>query len=310
VAQSWPEVAVVATPSNAAALEEWLFAAGALSVTYRDEHDGTENSQPVLEPAPGEVRLWQHITLVGLFAQNQSVDSMHAALQQAAAEQALELPNFTLERLADAAWERVWMRDFVPMQFGPKLWICPSHCAPVDAAAVNILLDPGLAFGTGTHATTAQCLRWLGEQTAASGPPLSQQQVIDFGCGSGVLAIAAARLGAEAVYAVDIDPQALIATEHNAAANGVAAQITVGEPGLVDNLQADVVLANILYQPLMTLAETFAACVRPRGRLIMSGVLDAQAASLSMRYNPAFSFEPTVTQDGWALLAATRRADR
>lgn len=307
MATAWPEVNVPATSATADMLEAWLFAAGALSVTYRDERDGVAGSQPVLEPAPGEVRLWQHITLVGLFAQEHDSHALHGMLQQAAVEQALDLPAYQMQQLPDTVWERSWMSDFAPMQFGPKLWICPSHCKPQDASAVNIKLDPGLAFGTGTHATTAECLNWLGRRTGATTLPFSGQQVIDYGCGSGVLAIAAACLGAQTVWAVDIDPQALIATRSNACENGVEERIVVGEPALVNKLQADVVLANILYQPLMTLAEAFAACVRPGGQLVMSGVLDEQAASLCLRYNSAFDFAPTVSRDGWALLMATRR---
>ncbi len=301
--QDWPEVAVQATPATAEQMEAWLFAAGALSVTYLDE-----SGEPILEPAPGEIRLWDQITLTGLFMQGRSAEELHTALQLAAAGENLDVPGYTLQRLPDEFWERSWMRDFKPMQFGPRLWICPSHCTSIENA-VNVMLDPGLAFGTGTHPTTALCLQWLGRNTADTEQPMSTLCVLDYGCGSGVLGIAAALLGAREVWAVDIDQQAIDATRRNADANGMSQKMTVGNPLIVKHLLADVILANILYQPLLALADLFAAAVRPGGNLVLSGLLQDQIEPLCLRYNACFIFEPTITQQGWALLSATRRFD-
>ncbi len=301
----WPEVAVQATQDSVAAIERWLFAAGAISVTYKDQAD-----QPILEPEPGEVCLWDAIILVGLFAQNQATDDLHSALLLAAAVQDLDPPAYQVHQLTDTPWERSWMSNFAPMQFGPRLWIVPSHFAPVDSQATNILLDPGLAFGTGTHDTTALCLQWLGRTTDATAEPFSGQQVVDYGCGSGVLAIAAAKLGAQLVWAVDIDEQALVATRQNADSNGVLDSIIVGKPDILpDLLRCDVLLANILCKPLIALADDFAKFVRPGGCLVLSGILEEQIEALRLRYNMDFELEPPLVQQGWVLMRATRRPE-
>ncbi len=298
----WPEVAVVATPDSVDALEQWLFAAGAVSVTYCDKND-----QPILEPAPGEMRLWDDISLIGLFAQAQDIDSLTSALHLAAFGEGISLPDYELRVLADTVWERAWMRDYQPMQFGPKLWVCPSHKPPPDSDAVIVHLDPGLAFGTGTHETTAQCLDWLGRETQTNRKPLMGAVVVDFGCGSGVLAIAAAKLGAKAVYAVDIDEQALQATRQNAADNGVLDKLLISQPEALQLVNADLILANILFEPLTTLSERFAGMVRSGGVLLMSGILEEQVAPLCMGYNKWFDIEPATARNGWALITASRR---
>lgn len=298
----WPEVAVVACPETAAALEDWLFLAGAVSVTFQDKND-----QPILEPAPGEMRLWDDISLIGLFAQAQDPDSLISSLLLAAHSSGLAMPDYELRVLPDAIWERAWMQDYQPMQFGPKLWVCPSHIAPPDAGAVNIRLDPGLAFGTGTHATTALCLGRLGRDTEALRQPFDGSIVVDFGCGSGVLAIAAAKLGAKMVYAVDIDEQAILATSQNADENGVLDKVTISQPDALMLDNADVIVANILFEPLTTLSERFANMLRTGGMLMMSGILEEQVDELNISYNKWFEFEPATVRNGWALMAATRR---
>ena len=297
----WPEVAVAATPETVEHLEQWLFDAGAVSVTYQDSND-----QPILEPAPGEMRLWDEITLVGLFAQAQDIDALTSALYLSAYAAQLQLPDYEIRVLADAVWERAWMQDYQPMQFGPKLWVCPSHKAPPDKDAVNIHLDPGLAFGTGTHATTALCLSWFGQFAAESESPLNHATVVDYGCGSGVLAIAAAKLGATAVYAVDIDEQAILATRQNAADNGVLEKLLISQPDALQLHNADVIVANILFEPLTSLSDRFAGMLRTGGRLLMSGILEEQVAELGMRYNKWFDLEPATARNGWALITATR----
>jgi ribosomal protein L11 methyltransferase len=302
----WPEVVIAATNDTAERYEQWLFAAGAVSVTYQDKND-----QPILEPAPGEMRLWDDIQLVGLFAQGENTESIHAALLLSAAAMGLAAPTFELRILQDAVWERAWMQDYQSMQFGPKLWVCPSHCANPDQDAVIVHLDPGLAFGTGTHETTDQCLQWLGRNTQQSSTPLSGLNVLDYGCGSGVLAIAAALLGAPSVIAVDIDQQALDATQQNASDNGVLQQLQIGYPDdaelLPQSAQFDLILANILFEPLTHLAERFAGLVRPGGQLVMAGMLSEQVAPLSMSYNKWFEIAPETDKNGWALMTATRR---
>lgn len=312
---SWPEVGVRATPASAEALERWLLEAGALAVTLHDARDDDDIAHAVLEPAPGEVRLWDHLTLVGLFAQGMSDVALAEALGRAAtslADDAPGLPEYRISRLADSVWERAWMADFAPMRFGPRFWVCPSHHALVDETAVTLRLDPGLAFGSGTHATTAQCLEWLGGDTGRTLSPFEGLHVVDFGSGSGVLAIAAALLGAARVHATDIDPQALAATASNAAANGVGERVTVCSPAalaasLGGAAPVDILLANILFGPLEALADTFAALVRPGGSLVLSGLLGTQVDAVRLRYNSRFDFGPGRSRDGWALLEATRR---
>lgn len=299
-ADSWPEVRIATTVEHAEAVEAWLFAAGALAVTLRDEHD-----QAILEPAPGEVRLWEVLNLVGLFAQGMVDDDVHAALLKAAAVHDYQPPVYSFSRLQDQAWTRAWMDTFQPMQFGPRLWVCPSHRDIPDPDAVTVKLDPGLAFGSGTHPTTAQCLQYLGMQGSLEG-----LAVVDYGCGSGILAVAAALLGATSVQAVDIDPQAIEATLSNAEANRVQSAIQTGQPSLLDGVVGcDLVLANILCEPLLQLAPRFAELVRPDGILVMSGVLVEQIDSLRLGYNQWFTFDQIESQDEWALLVARKRAD-
>ncbi|MFK8079967.1 MAG: 50S ribosomal protein L11 methyltransferase [Granulosicoccus sp.] len=303
----WLEVSVGCRQTDVEPLEDWLFSAGALSVTLSDGIDDEHLSHAVLEPGPGEVRLWDEVTLVGLFAQGRAEPEVHDALRLAASEHGISCPECRFRSLQDQVWERTWMDTFKPMRFGHRLWICPTQTDPVESEHVTIKLDPGMAFGTGTHATTAQCLEWLGEQTLTELQPLKGKTVIDFGCGSGVLAIASVLLGAAKAWAVDIDQQALLATRENAETNGVTAQINVGLPDILTDVKADIMLANILFQPLMELADTISACVQTGGCLVMSGILEEQMEPLRMRYNDAFNFTAGRASDGWALMTAIRR---
>jgi ribosomal protein L11 methyltransferase len=221
---------------------------------------------------------------------------------------AAPLNHIVFETLADRAWEREWLKDFKPMRFGQRLWICPGGQQPdaeqlrTKPAPVLIELDPGLAFGTGTHPTTALCLEWLDSAEVAGA------RVIDFGCGSGILAIAAAKLGAAEILAIDIDPQALLATHDNAERNGVAQLI---QARLVENdahpAPADILLANILAGPLASLASEFSARVRSGGRLVMSGILRNQAEAVATTYAPWFDIAPVVVRDDWVRLDGVRR---
>jgi ribosomal protein L11 methyltransferase len=290
--------------ADPAPYEDALLAAGASSITLEDEGD-----DPVLEPLPGTTPLWPRVRVKALFDgdadRNEILQILNSDLGDAA-----PLNHLAFETLADRAWEREWLKDFKPMRFGQRLWICPGGQQPdaeqlrAGPAPVLIELDPGLAFGTGTHPTTALCLEWL-DAAAVAGA-----RVIDFGCGSGILAIAAAKLGASGVLAVDIDPQALLATHDNAERNGVAQLI---DARLVDaasdsgETPADILLANILAGPLESLAPTFAARVRAGGRLVMSGILRNQAEAVATTYAPWFDIAPVVVRDDWVRLDGVRR---
>lgn len=272
-------------------LEAACFLAGALSVTLTDAADN-----PVLEPAPGATPLWPSIRLSALFAE-QPQDRVVALLD---AFLDAPLPAHRFERVADRLWEREWLKDFRPMRFGSRLWVSPHRASAPEAPGVVVWLDPGLAFGTGSHPSTALCLEWL------DGAALNGLEVIDYGCGSGILSIAAARLGARAVTAVDHDPQALTATRDNSTRNGVAAQIAIRKPEEALG-EADVLLANILLEPLIELAPRFATLVRPGGRIVLAGLIVSQAGSVTLAYQPWFDIRPFGAHDDWVCLHGVRR---
>jgi ribosomal protein L11 methyltransferase len=284
--------------ADPAPFEDALLAAGAASITLEDAGD-----DPVLEPPPGATPLWPRVRIRALFAA--SADPA-ALLTELRATLATPLTDATFEHIADRAWEREWLKDFRPMRFGQRLWICPGGQRPqLDASAAQpciVELDPGLAFGTGTHPTTALCLEWL------DSAPLGGKLVVDYGCGSGVLAIAALKLGAAAALAVDIDPQALIATRENAVRNHVAERLSVALPDAAPCGQADILLANILAEPLLQLAPALAERVTAGGSLVLSGVLQNQAAPVASRYAAWFDMRPATARDDWALLYGVRRS--
>jgi ribosomal protein L11 methyltransferase len=263
-----------------------------LSVTLSDAADA-----PILEPAPGATPLWPTVRLAALFAGDRRPDEIIAALAKSLAA---PLPPHRFEPVADRAWEREWLKDFHPMRFGSRLWICPHGRPPPDAEATVVWLDPGLAFGTGTHPTTALCLEWL--DSAA----LHALDVIDYGCGSGILAIAAAKLGAGSVTTVDLDPQALLATRDNAERNGVSDRIVTRTPDEALD-PADLLLANILSEPLIALAPRFARLVRPGGRIVLAGILISQAETVTGAYRPWFDIAPFATRDSWVCLHGVKR---
>ncbi|HET7370206.1 MAG TPA: 50S ribosomal protein L11 methyltransferase, partial [Gammaproteobacteria bacterium] len=258
----WKELQFPLENLDAERVEAALEELGALAVTLEDAADDA-----LLEPAPGEQPLWPSSRVRALFDADQDVAAIAATLRAQLGGAALPDPQIT--QVADQQWETAWRRDFKPMRFGARLWVCPSG-EPAPDGAIVVRLDPGLAFGTGTHPTTALCLEWLAQA------PLAGQRVIDYGCGSGILAIAAAKLGADRVYAVDYDAQALTATRENAAANGVADKIETISPELFGDVTAEVLVANILARPLVELAAQFASLVKPGGRIAVSGVLQAQ----------------------------------
>ncbi len=291
----WLQLRIDSKRHQAEAIEDALLAAGAVSVTLEDNAD-----QAILEPALGETPLWNETRITGLF--DAAVDT-DQALVIATAELGQSLPNYRWELLEDKDWERAWMDNFQPMPFGQRLWICPSWKQPPEPEAANLMLDPGLAFGTGTHPTTALCLRWLDQHD------VSGKTVIDYGCGSGILGIAALLLGASKVIAVDNDPQALIATADNARRNHIpAGQIESYLPQeLPAGIQAELVLANILAGPLAELEPVLAGLCQSGGDIVLSGLLSSQSTTLCEHYQPHFLMDETVLQEDWARLHGIRR---
>lgn len=291
----WMQVRLAITPDQAEPLEDQLLELGAVSVTFMDGED-----QPIFEPDLGTTPLWSNTHLLALFEADTDADALLAHLRLLRGG---ELPEHEVERIEDQDWERSWMDNFQPMRFGRRLWIVPSWHAAPEPDAVNLLLDPGLAFGTGTHPTTALCLEWL------DGQPLAGLQVLDFGCGSGILAIAALLLGAEQAVGTDIDIQALDASRENAGRNGIdPARFSLYLPERLPALAADVVVANILAGPLVELAPQITSHVKPGGRLALSGILAEQAESVRQAYADAFTLDPTAEKDGWVRISGVRRA--
>jgi ribosomal protein L11 methyltransferase len=272
--------------------ESACFALGAVSVTYTDQRD-----DPVLEPAPGEMRLWPATRLQAIFDGGVDGDAVAAVL---AATLGTTPGRIRVQPVEDKAWEREWLADFHAMRFGRRLWVCPHHETVNEPDAVVVRLDPGLAFGTGTHATTALCLEWLDAHLAPGA------RVVDYGCGSGILALAAARLGAARAWAFDIDPQALVATRDNAARNGIEPAIETCESPARLPRSADVLLANILAGPLCELAPSFAAIVRPGGSIVLSGLLEEQAEEVMRAHRPWFDIGIAAVRDGWVALSGVR----
>jgi ribosomal protein L11 methyltransferase len=289
---------------DADAAEGWgdaLLAAGALSVDVADPNAGTTAETPLYaEPGEAEGALWPVSRITALFAPE--VD-WRRALTDAGAAVGAAIPPHEIHGVADADWVRATQAQFAPIRISDRLWIVPSWCEPVDAGAVNITLDPGLAFGTGSHPTTRLCLEWL------SGNLCTGESVLDYGCGTGILAIAAARLGAGRVEGVDIDAQAIAASRANAAANRVEATfVSASRFGPGDGARYDVIVANILANPLVVLAPLVAARARPGGRVVLSGILAAQAEAVIAAYAGWFNIAVwKAGEDGWIALAGSRR---
>ncbi|MBV5309608.1 50S ribosomal protein L11 methyltransferase [Chromatium okenii] len=268
--------------------------AGALSVTLGDAGD-----EPQLEPAPGETPLWSVVTVTALFDSDAETQAVVERLALHLTAQLGATPK--IERIEDQVWERVWLDTFKPTRFGQRLWVCPHGQVPNDPNAVIVALDPGLAFGTGHHATTALCLEWL------DGAALGGKTVLDFGCGSGILAIAALKLGAARAIAVDHDPQALTATHDNAAANGVAERLEIYAPEELPAELVDTVLANILAGPLITLAPRLIGLLRPAGDLVLSGVLADQVDGVRAAYAQQIELASTRLREEWALIYGQKK---
>lgn len=267
-------------------LSDALEETGALSITLTDQYD-----DPILEPAPGAAPLWPNVVVCALYAEETDAD-IAVALVSAAFPHL----SYAIHPLPDQDWERTCLDQFKPQQFGERLWVCPSWLAPPNPDAVNLILDPGLAFGTGSHATTSLCLRWLDQAT------LDHKQMIDYGCGSGILALAALKLGVQHVHAVDIDEQALLATQDNAFNNKLSAtQLTVGQPDTLKT-PVDLIMANILLAPLLALKKRFLELLKDTGTLVVSGLLAEQVPTLIAEYQSDFIHSTTLIEEDWALV--------
>jgi ribosomal protein L11 methyltransferase len=290
----WLQLIIQSDQTHVDALSDLLLENGAMAVTYEDAAD-----QPLYEPPPGETPLWSDTLITGLFETETDLEHIGRQIRQQADSQIVAMRTEILE---DKDWVREWMDNYHPLQFGDRLWIVPSHRDAPDPHATNILLDPGLAFGTGTHPTTAMCLQWL------SGADLHGKTVIDYGCGSGILAIAAAKLGAASVLAIDNDPQALLATRDNAAKNAVQQYIRCHGVQTPIAIQCDILIANILAGPLISLAPLFAGLVVTGGELVLSGVLVEQANQVEAAYTNWFDMDSRLQQGDWVRLTGKRTA--
>ena len=296
----WLQIHITVDQAQVDFTETLLNSLGAVSVTL----DDAEN-QDLLEPLPGETPLWNKVIVTGIYAQEDDeeidVDALITFIQ-------LQMPNIPLkyEFIEDQEWERTWMDAYEPIKISDKFWIVPEWMQAPEADAVNLKLDPGLAFGTGNHASTFLCLQWLGQTD------VKDKIVIDYGCGSGILAVAALLLGAKKVYATDIDPQAVLATQQNAALNGVEGNLFVGLPDefneALENQKADVFVANILAGPLMVLAPQFATLVKPSSEFALAGVISEQVDEVSHVYAEFFDIlDITKHDEYWCRISGKRQ---
>ncbi|MEW8201746.1 MAG: 50S ribosomal protein L11 methyltransferase [Candidatus Thiodiazotropha endolucinida] len=288
----WLQLSIDCTENEAPLLELVFENLGALSVTLGDAGD-----QPLLETPPESTQLWQQTQVTALFEGDREPLKLRNALASVLDPELVG--RLRWERIEDRIWERVWLDHFKPMSFGQRLWVCPAGDSVGQQNAVVIKLDPGLAFGTGTHPTTALCLEWLDAQD------LSGKRIIDYGCGSGILAIAALKLGASSAVALDHDPQALIASRDNAEKNSVSDRLLTCLPDELPNGTFDLLVANILAAPLIQLAPDFARLIRPGGRFALSGILAEQQAEVAPAYQAFATLEAPKRQQEWLLLCGT-----
>ena len=294
---SYQQITINVNDAVAERLADALMENGALSAAIEDAYAGTENEQAIFgEPGMPTEQIWQQSKVIVLFGENDDAAAMIQAASQACGLKDLA---YTSEILADQDWVRLTQAQFDPIQISERLWITPSwHEAP-NSNAVNLQLDPGLAFGTGSHPTTRLCLKWLDTQLKGD------ESVLDYGCGSGILTIAALKLGAGSAVGVDIDEQAIRASKDNAAQNNVDAQFYL--PDGLPQGQFDIVVANILANPLRMLGEMLAARTKQGGRIVLSGLLDEQVEELSGIYRQWFDIEPAEIDEGWARLSGVKR---
>ena len=295
--QNWIQLVFITDPISAEPLSDALEEAGSAAVTMLDAAD-----QALFDTGQEETSLWDQTRLIALFPDAIDPDLILALIKQ----KITNLPPHEVIPLQNEDWERTWMSRFKPMSFGhdQKLWICPTWETPPDPDAINLILDPGMAFGTGTHETTSLCLGWLADHQSL----IEEKQIIDYGCGSGILAIAAAKLGAKSVWAVDIEQQALDSTRENARSNFVLEALDISGQNESKQIKADLIIANILANPLITLAPLFAGYSAPDGHIILSGILKEQVSLVLEAYQPFYSFTDTIYMNEWALLEGTLKS--
>jgi ribosomal protein L11 methyltransferase len=311
----WQKLMLLIESEMSGLLETWLTEEGAVAVTLEDgthregnapdrgqdgpdrREDGPDSS--LYQDAAMSMAVWPELKLTGLFDDQADIASVVQRLESKCKRKL----TFDLQALPDQMWETVWQQNFRPVRFGDKLWVCPSWCEPPHPSAVNVLLDPGLAFGTGTHATTALCLEWLEKRN------LSGKTILDFGCGSGILAIAALLLGSAQATAVDSDPQALITTRSNRQRNGLdASRLNVCLPEQLSGIQVDIVLANILSGPLVELTDHIMTLTKPAGSVVLSGILTEQRDEVIKAYAREVEIEDVQMRDGWICLHGRKYA--
>ena len=291
---AWHQISVITDENTAPQLADLFSHLGAVSVTYMDAED-----EPVYEPAIGETKIWSNTQVIALYELDSDPDQIKNKIYAHFKDSHLQ--NWLYEAVDDQEWERAWMEYYKPMKFADRLWVCPTDQEQHEPGTVCLTLDPGLAFGTGTHPTTALCLEWLASHD------LTHKTVIDYGCGSGILAVASVLLDAEIAYGVDIDPQAITATESNAAKNQVENKIHCYLPEQFTPFQADIVLANILAKPLIEMSEHICALVKTGGQLVLSGILFEQAEDVINTYQKYIIFNPLVQQEDWIRLDGVKR---
>lgn len=294
---SWVQTTFVVDAEQVESLSATLEAFLAQAVTT--ENAGQDEFYEVAFPGKPS---WQKVQVTGLFDSNIDVTPIVDFVRQQFTNNSSEVPH-TVNKLVDQDWERVWLSSFKPIQVGRELWVCPSWCEPTEPQARNIILDPGLAFGTGTHATTQLCLDWLSREN------LDGQRVLDYGSGSGILAIAAIMSGADHADAVDIDPLAVEACKENAHRNGVASQMGCYLPNEVSETKParyGLVIANILAEVIIELRDTLLLHLKPDGRLLLTGILATQADKVVHAFGNDYVFTRQI-QDQWCLLNGQRQ---
>lgn len=290
---AWIQIRYTTDKQSADDISDEMIELGAFSVTFLDAEDS-----PIYEPKPGDFLLWEQTIAIGLFdAECDSAQIINQLKQFPAGNKG----HYKVEQLEDKDWIREWMDSFAPIQFAENLWVCPSWCDIPDANAVNIILDPGLAFGTGTHATTSLCLKWLAQNVKGG------ETLVDFGCGSGILAVAGLKLGCQHAIGIDIDPQAIDASTANAERNSVLAKLDLYLPEQQPDCQADLVVANILAGPLRELREIISAYVKPGGRIALSGLLESQTEEVAQLYSQWFDLEPIAQEGDWCRVSGVKR---
>jgi len=294
---AWWQLSVQCSKDELEQTEDSLLAIGAVCITLSDAED-----TPIYEPLPGDSPVWKHSVVTGMFEQDQQLERLYDELIKLLPDHLVATARKSI--LEDEDWERVHLQHLSPIRYTDNLWVVPSWLMPPDPSAVNIRLDPGLAFGTGSHPTTGLCLAWLGERN------FQNQSIIDYGCGSGILAIAACKLGAKRVFAVDIDPQALDASTENALRNDIEPdRLLICLPQQLEFSEADLLVANILSGPLIELAPRFASLVKPGGKILLSGILEDQVNDVKLAYQPGFEMHPENDREGWIAVSGTRKQD-